>query len=372
MRCVDCLAVVEEYFDGELEAETAAQVAAHLPACAECAAALEALEAEQAAYLSYDRQLEVTPALWERVRAEIARTAVEATPAPVAAPRARLRSLFETAFAALALRPALASSLALVVFGLAAASLLFKASDLRTAPAPQIAENGGRSSDDAARAETPGASGQVADAPVSADASAPAPSGEGDGAYGLLATSAPRSSRAGAGPPGAPPPGPGTLGAPPTVAAAGDTVAPPDPDHLELAGGELLPLVRAVSFEAEDPAETAANIARLLDPEEKEVARHVERAQMLLRSFGNTRSAEVSEDEVAYERELSRKLLQENVALRAEAEATGDKATGRVLEAIQPFLLDIANMREKPSRQEMRSIKERVRQTEIVAALQVY
>jgi hypothetical protein len=184
--------------------------------------------------------------------------------------------------------------------------------------------------------------------------------------------SAARSSRAGGGAPGAPPPGLGSIGAPPTVAHAGSLDAPPDPDHLEMADADLLPLVRTASLAADEAEEVAAVAARLLDPEEKEVARHVERAQMLLRSFRNTRASERTEAEVVYEKELSRRLLEENVALRAEAEAAGDKATSRTLDAIQPFLLDIANMREKPSRQDVRSIKERMQKTEIVAALQVY
>jgi len=44
----------------------------------------------------------------------------------------------------------------------------------------------------------------------------------------------------------------------------------------------------------------------------------------------------------------------------------------QVLDRIEPFLLEIANMGEKPSREEVRSIGERVRQNEIVAALEVY
>ena len=43
-----------------------------------------------------------------------------------------------------------------------------------------------------------------------------------------------------------------------------------------------------------------------------------------------------------------------------------------MLDQIQPFLLEIANMGEKPSREEVRSLRERVRKNEIVAALEVY
>ncbi|HEX8352083.1 MAG TPA: hypothetical protein VF611_04265, partial [Pyrinomonadaceae bacterium] len=72
------------------------------------------------------------------------------------------------------------------------------------------------------------------------------------------------------------------------------------------------------------------------------------------------------------EKNLSRKLLAQNATLQLEAEVKGDKGTKQVLDTIEPFLLDIANLRENPSRDEVRSIRERVKQNEIVAALQVY
>ena len=46
--------------------------------------------------------------------------------------------------------------------------------------------------------------------------------------------------------------------------------------------------------------------------------------------------------------------------------------TKQVLDTIEPFLLDIANMRDQPSREEVRSLRERVKKTEIIASLQVY
>ncbi|HEX8684877.1 MAG TPA: hypothetical protein VF654_00210, partial [Pyrinomonadaceae bacterium] len=116
----------------------------------------------------------------------------------------------------------------------------------------------------------------------------------------------------------------------------------------------------------------AAGGGRLLDPGEKEVARHLEQTQMLLRSIKNSPAAGTAAVDVAYERGLSRRLLAENATLKLEAEVKGDKETREVLDRIEPFLLDIANLRDRPSRDEVRSIGERVRKNEIVAALQVY
>jgi anti-sigma factor RsiW len=124
MRCEDCLPVIEEYFDGEVEETTAARMGAHLAACATCAAALDALSFEQEIYARYDRGgLEVTPDLWSRVSAEIAR---EPPPESPAAPRpflSRVREQLAAALGTLAARPALASSLALLIVGLAVGSL---------------------------------------------------------------------------------------------------------------------------------------------------------------------------------------------------------------------------------------------------------
>jgi hypothetical protein len=147
---------------------------------------------------------------------------------------------------------------------------------------------------------------------------------------------------------------------------AGIVVISPD-EH------EVTDDVAALFVNASSPARgVAAGDARLLDPAEKEVARHVEQTQMLLRSFKNARAPEAGPVDVAYEKNLSRKLLAANATLQLEAEVKGDRETKQVLDTIEPFLLDIANLRENPSRDEVRSIRERVMKNEIVAALQVY
>ena len=128
----------------------------------------------------------------------------------------------------------------------------------------------------------------------------------------------------------------------------------------------------AIVNTAAPSSDAPAAEARLLDPEQKDVARHVERAQMLLRSIKNASAADAGDADVAYEKDLSQKLLAENATLQLEAEVKGDKETKQVLDSIEPFLLEIANMGDKPSREEVRSIGERVKQNEIVAALEVY
>jgi hypothetical protein len=104
-----------------------------------------------------------------------------------------------------------------------------------------------------------------------------------------------------------------------------------------------------------------------------ETARHIERAQMLLRSFRNTRDSGAQPDpDLAYEKQRSRGLLSKNILLRRDAEAKRNMPAEDLLGSLEPFLLDIANLPDKPSNEEVRSIKERMQKKEIVSALQVY
>ena len=107
--------------------------------------------------------------------------------------------------------------------------------------------------------------------------------------------------------------------------------------------------------------------------EEQETQAHLENAQNLLRSV---RNIEISEDDsevdVSYEKALSRRLLNENIVLRRDAEMSGKFPTKILLSDLEPFLIDIANLPDKPAANDLRVLKERVSKTEIVAALQGY
>src|SRR5829696_10098407 len=140
MRCEDCLPLLEEYFDGEVTGQTGEQLGAHLLTCADCSAALDALSFEQEVYARYDRGgLEVTPALWARVSAEIARTPPTEVPAERRPFLSRARAYFAAALGALAVRPALASSLALLVVAAAVGTLWLSRRTQPSVPAPETA-----------------------------------------------------------------------------------------------------------------------------------------------------------------------------------------------------------------------------------------
>jgi hypothetical protein len=101
-------------------------------------------------------------------------------------------------------------------------------------------------------------------------------------------------------------------------------------------------------------------------------ALHFEKAETLLRAFRNVRLDEPdSATEVSYERQRARQLVYQNMMLRREADAAGDVQISSVLENLEPILLDIANLPDKPDDDAVRVIRERVERKNIVGLLQV-
>jgi anti-sigma factor RsiW len=370
MRCVDCLPLIEEYFDGEVEERTAEQMAAHLSTCADCSAALDALSFEQEMYARYDRGgLEVTPALWARVSAEIAREPLPQNRVEDRPFLSRVRASVAAALSTLTARPALASSFALLLVGITAGSLWL--AYVRRELPPTVAVN------------TPTSNGTHVTLPQSVNAD--------DKSSKARASETPVEIE-----PEATPREGGR-----EVAAASPREKRTPPPKLEnyLSDEELNRILATQSASAQDaelvnikydereprPEDSPSHVpiedggvavvktsAQLLDPEEKEMARHVEQAQMLLRSIKNARAEGGDTVNVAYEKQLSRKLLGNNATLQLDAETRGDRETKQVLDRIEPYLLDIANMHDNASREEVRSIRERIDRKEIIAALQVY
>lgn len=101
-------------------------------------------------------------------------------------------------------------------------------------------------------------------------------------------------------------------------------------------------------------------------------ASHFEKAQLLLRSFRNARAeGENATVDLAYEKREARKLVNDNILLRREAEAKRYLPVEDALNSLEPLLLDIANLPDKPSRGEVQLIRERIQKQEIIATLQV-
>jgi hypothetical protein len=71
MTCDTVQPMIEEYFDGELDATARRTVEAHLAACPACAAELASLEREHSLFAQYDRGFEPSPEMWSAVRSRI-------------------------------------------------------------------------------------------------------------------------------------------------------------------------------------------------------------------------------------------------------------------------------------------------------------
>ncbi|HEV2664942.1 MAG TPA: hypothetical protein VG324_08525, partial [Blastocatellia bacterium] len=104
-----------------------------------------------------------------------------------------------------------------------------------------------------------------------------------------------------------------------------------------------------------------------------ETSEHLMRTQLLLRSFRNTPIEKgAAAFDLAYEKRLSRELLSKNRLLRRTAENKEDSRAEELLSHIEPLLLDIANLSDTPSQDEVRSVKELIREQKIIATLQIY
>ena len=110
-----------------------------------------------------------------------------------------------------------------------------------------------------------------------------------------------------------------------------------------------------------------------LDIDEQDTARHIEQTENLLRSIRNVPISDTDEEiDATYDKALSRRLLNENVVLRRDAEMKAKFPTKTLLADLEPFLIDIANLPDRARAEDVRVIKERVQKTEIVAALLDY
>lgn len=123
MRCEECLPLVEDYFDGEVEKEMADLIAQHIAACAGCASAHEQLEREQGFYLRYECDAQVAPSFWNSVMALVTRE--NDKPATLSS---RLRWWLGNtlgAFSAPRFSPSLTALIALAAIGITAGVMLY-------------------------------------------------------------------------------------------------------------------------------------------------------------------------------------------------------------------------------------------------------
>ena len=300
MKCDVCLELLEEFLDGELAARESGEVAAHLVKCQACSDERAALIAEQEMFSRYDREIEVSPLLWERI--------AEQTAAPVFAPvlkeslTTRIVSLFRVPMFGYSLA---AVALIVMVLVVGAMYLQSKKSTTRSArnePRPShitpkemvVKER------EEQKSETPP----------------------------LLVNATPRKR------------------------IKKDLVS----KHSVI-----------------EQSDVVSSDLGYQDLDDRDTSKHLEQAENLLRSIRNVQFSDNDQEiDMSYDKAQARRLLNENIVLRRDAEMRAKFPAKTLLSDLEPFLIDIANLPDHAKPEEVRTIKERVRKTEIVAALVGY
>lgn len=101
-------------------------------------------------------------------------------------------------------------------------------------------------------------------------------------------------------------------------------------------------------------------------------ALHFEKSETLLVAFRNVRLNDPgSATEVTYERQRAKQLVIQNMMLRRQADAAGDVQISSLLESLEPILIDISNLPDKPDKDAVRVIRQRVERKNIVPLLRV-
>ncbi len=142
MECEESLALIDQYFDGELGEPTASLVTDHLAACASCERVYGRLKHEQEFYLRHECEAEVSPAFWANVFAKAAQE--QAQTAPSAWSLARLRERLKDTLGevrALRFSPLLTAALVLLSIGLTAGVMKYLNARERAVEPPALARN---------------------------------------------------------------------------------------------------------------------------------------------------------------------------------------------------------------------------------------
>ncbi|HEU4932413.1 MAG TPA: zf-HC2 domain-containing protein [Pyrinomonadaceae bacterium] len=101
-------------------------------------------------------------------------------------------------------------------------------------------------------------------------------------------------------------------------------------------------------------------------------AMHFEKSETLLLAFRNVRlDGPGAAKEVGHERKRAQQLVLQNMMLRREADAAGDVQISSLLESLEPILIDIANLPDRPDESAVRTIRQRVERKNIVPLLRV-
>jgi len=298
MKCEVCLSSLEEYFDGELMSPEAEEIASHLVTCSACSEELNSLRATEGLLAQYDREIEISPVLWQQVAAEAFKKS-----------SGRERFNFLAPITAFFATP---------TFSLATAAILILIA--ATLGALYLKSNKQKFDKEIAGSAAP----------------SPSPkSNDQDKAQPKLST-----------------------------------LERARPERQRSMVAQRTRQTRKSSQSRIDRSDVLSADFGYVDLEDLDTAKHLEQTQNLLRSIRNVRVSELDEEiDVTYDKALSRRLLNENIVLRRDAEMQAKFPTKTLLSDLEPILIDIANLPDQAKPEDVRLIKERVQKTEIVAEL---
>jgi hypothetical protein len=329
MNCKDCISLLEDYLYRQLNATAGEHLATHLAACEVCAGEYALLRREQEIYAGCE--LQVAPEFWNGVRTRITREKRS---------RSGKFGVLAGLWSGLRFKPALAvAACCLIVVCLAGLLRYIEAPSMSrraTTAQPQLEQQ-----PSVMPAQQNSNTLQVVDA------------GQNPEAVGQHSEKTVQS----------------------RVAVAVRRVNPrradisaasrDNPKKAEKPGPGVDPL-------AEQDQILAAQTSLVSDLD-ADSARHLERAGILLRSFKNGRLLPNANTlDLNYERRISKDLMGRNILLRRDAELAGNVALARLLDRLEPFLLEIANLRDDSARQEVRLVREGLMREQIIAALQTF
>ena len=299
MKCDVCLEMLEEYLDGELNADESSQVAAHLITCPTCSTESAELAADQEMFSRYDRNLEVPTSMWGQIAEQAIAPSLVTSVAPLS-----LSERFAGLFRIPALRFSFGAVAALVIIAIVVGAMYVRSQR--------------------ASKELNAVKGQL-----------------------------------------------------PTKVTPGQPEMPkldqPEEHKPEVAVSSRRPKSKRSPVIAKMPIDHSDVVSTeygYQDMDDSDTAMHLEQTQNLLRSIRNVSLNDNDQEiDVTYDKALSRRLLNENIVLRRDAEMKAKFPTKDLLSDLEPFLIDIANLPDHAKPNEVRVIKERVQRTEIVAAL---
>lgn len=324
MKCDECLLLIEEFFDGELGADEMVSVSTHVSRCSECSEVLEVMRYEQDVMVGANSLPNPSPGFWQNVQNEIQVERQKKPRSVVGNLRGLISSILPHN-----LSPAFAPAFALLILILVSGAVLVKKHFSNSEPAATsgqiIATN---------ESKNPNLSFKPVDVPTPSKTTTGVNSNDRTGSVKVDRRVVPISE--------------GPVKSKKAVESSSDLA--------ELASLEKQADVvfQPASFGSDDP----------------ETSRHIERVQILMRSFRNSQS-QGAKSELAFEKKLARDLLNQNIFLRRASESSGDLETVELLNSVEPLLLDIANLDQRPTKRDVGLIKNRIEKEEIVAALQV-